>query len=143
MGVVCWSVWPSLSCLGLELAAARELALWLIRLIGGAWNVAFVVALEYHRHRGAKPGPGPGRAYADELLGQSSLLSAARGGCDRRRLGGATDANQTAVREKEGSVWVVEMNGVDGGGCSRGGSCGGRPVLGRGVYERSGSGRWR
>ena len=62
MVVVSWSVWPSLSCLGLELAAARELALWLIRLIGGAWNVAFVVALECHRHRGAKPGPGPGRA---------------------------------------------------------------------------------
>ena len=49
-------------------------------------------------------GLGQGALDADELLGQSSLLGAARGGWDRRRLGGATDANQTAVREKKGSA---------------------------------------
>ena len=64
-GERCRSVWPSLSCLGLELAAAREvgtvanLADWLI---GGAWDVVFVVALECHHHRVAEPGPGPRRA---------------------------------------------------------------------------------
>ena len=101
-GGSCWSVWPSLSCLGLELAAACELALWLNRLIGGAWDVVFAVALECHHHRVAEPGPGPGRVNADELLGQSSLLGAVRGGCARRRLRGATGVNQTAVREREG-----------------------------------------
>ena len=82
--------------LGLLLRA--KLALWRIRLIGGAWDVVFVVALECHHHRVAEPGPGPRRANAGELPRQSSLLGAARGGWNRRRLGGDTDSIQTAVK---------------------------------------------
>ena len=80
-----------------SLLLRAKLAPWRIRLIGGAWDVVFVVALECHHHRVAEPGPGPGRVNADELLVQSSLLGAVRGGCARRRLRGATGVNQTAV----------------------------------------------
>ena len=43
-------------------------------------------------------GLGQGALNAGELPGQSSLLGAARGGWNRRRLGGDTDSIQTAVK---------------------------------------------
>ena len=45
-----------------SLLLRAKLAPWRIRLIGGAWDVVFVVALECHHHRVAEPGPGPRRA---------------------------------------------------------------------------------
>ena len=45
-----------------SLLLRAKLAPWRIRLIGGAWDVVLVVALECHHHRFAEPGPGPGCA---------------------------------------------------------------------------------
>ena len=45
-----------------SLLLRAKLVSWRIRLVGGAWDVVFVVALECHHHGVAEPGPGPRRA---------------------------------------------------------------------------------
>ena len=137
-----WSVWPSLSCLGLELAAARG--------VGAVADPADRRCVECGVCCGVGVPPPP-RCRAGAWAGARECRRVARTVELARRCSGRLCSSKTqrcyrrepdgGVRERGVACGWKEMNGVDGGGCSRVGSCGGRPVLGRGVLEARGRGR--